>query len=118
MSNIILSDSNVIFSFLGEDIEKKMINWDGTRLNAFIDEFSNADYEEMMCWSENHAFGSIGEEILDEPLNSEEKRCIISNLVTNCLMMATQGQIACEISKEKEIVTHFYNLWMAVNGGC
>ena len=110
------SNQNVIFTGLEREIEKKMLHWNGSDVQSFINEFSNDDYEEMACWSQNHAFGSVESELFSEAeLSSNAKTQIVGKFISDCLMMVTQGQIDCDKYEQNDLVTHFYNLWMAVN---
>ena len=113
------SKVNTISPLMGGDIERKIMNCNDCNIRALTNEFSNNDFKEMACWSQNHAFGSIDDEIFDDDIIASEARVqFVEEFITDCLMMAVQGQMRSSVYKQKDLVTHFYNLWMAVNGGC
>ena len=119
------TDDSKIFWLIESDgdIEKKMMDWDGTDVVTFINGFSNENFSDMETWSMNHAFGSIGTSDFpnldwddESTITTEIKVITLKGFISDCLMMAVQGQGYFDVISQKEVVSHFYKLWMAVNG--
>ena len=101
-NNAFITNANDVFALLEGDIEKKMMYWDGSKVQSFVDNFSTDDFGEMVAWSENHAFGSVDSELFNEEhLTSDAKRLILGKFISDCLMMVTQGQTASDAYEQK-----------------
>ena len=123
--NNIFLNANDVFYLLEGDIEKKLLKWDGSDIESFADSLNDDDFNEMQAWSENHAFGSVDvcaafpNVIWYNPhtFPMQVKKYIIRTFINDCFMMVVQGQTCFKVIEQKELVSHFYKLWNAVNGG-
>ena len=116
---------NKVFPFLGEFLEDRILNWDGSNLETFINDRCIEQFLEMEAWSDNYAFsscnahGTFGSFDIDDEseFTPEIKKYYVKKFINDCFMMVIQGNVCLKYYSQKELVRHFYNLWMAVNGG-
>lgn len=113
-----------IVGLMEDAINNKFLEWDGSNIESFADSFSIHDLSEMDYWA--HEFAGYCPSAFDEfpDLEWEEdaafpisaKLLVIKNWIACSLTLAVQNAASSEMLGQEELVSHLYNLWMAVRG--
>ena len=112
----------------GNEINRRFLKWNGADIESFANSFNNEELDEMDYWAYN--YGCYQPSVNDEFPNleygddgfqiytDEAKKFVIQCYIRCSLMMAIYGCISINSGSinQKELVTHFYNLMLAVNG--
>lgn len=96
--------------FCNEEVLKRFIDNCDKPLEDLNKIFSDDDFEEMIGWSDLHAFGSIEHVDIKDTTIFEIKREIIYGFLKDCIMVAVQNEIISIFDEDD--TSKLYRAWL------
>ena len=115
-------------ALFSDAIDKKYVNWDGFEVMSFINSFSVEELGDINHYTSlysiyygdaDDAFSDIDIDWLDkDSFPMEIRQYIVEGGLYSILIELLRHCENIKTSDYRNLVSHFFNLWLAMNGGC